>query len=335
MPLSIGILGAAGIAPAAVIRPARRRDDGTAVVAVASRRGAPEAYAQEHGIARAHGSYEALLADPAVDLVYNALPPSDHAEWTIAALEADHDVLCEKPFTMDAAEAQQVVDAAARTGRRVIEAFHDFYHPLQAEVRAVVASGRLGRVHRATARFDGANPYSPDSLRHVPELGGGALMDLGCYPVHWLRTVLGEPEVVSATFAPNPLGVDLSIDAELAFASGATASLGASMADDVTLRADLVVEGDAGRLTATNLVFPSAGHSLVLEGGGVDRAWTVAGRTTYDHQLDAVVDAVTTGRTLPTEGADYVANMVAIDAIYAAAGVPRPGHTATVERTGR
>ncbi len=324
MPLSIGILGAAGIAPAAVIRPARRRDDGTAVVAVASRRGAPEAYAHEHGIARAHGSYEALLADPAVDLVYNALPPSDHAEWTIAALEAGLDVLCEKPFTMDAAQAEQVAAAAERTGRRVIEAFHDFYHPLQAEIRAVVQGGRLGRVHRATARFDAANPYAPDSLRHVPELGGGALMDLGCYPVHWLRTVLGEPEVVSATFAPNPLGVDLSIDAELAFASGATASLGASMADDVTLRADLVVEGDGGRLTATNLVFPSAGHSLVLEGGGVDRAWTVAGRTTYDHQLDAVVEGLASGAPLPTEGEDSIRTMRVIDAVYAAAGVPRP-----------
>jgi predicted dehydrogenase len=289
VPLSIGILGAAGIAPAAVIRPAHRRDDGTAVVAVASRRGRPEAYAREHGIATAHESYEALLADPAVDLVYNALPPSAHAEWTIAALEAGKDVLCEKPFTMSAAEAEQVVAAADRTGHRVIEAFHDFYHPLQAAVRDLVGSGRLGAVRRASAVFDGANPYSPDSIRHVPALGGGALMDLGCYPVHWLRSLFGEPQVRSASFVPNPLGVDLSITAALEFGSGVVATLESSMADDVTLRSDLEIEGDDGLLVVRNLVFPSQGHSIRLEQDGLSREWTVAGETTYDHQLAAVV----------------------------------------------
>ncbi|WBM79998.1 Gfo/Idh/MocA family oxidoreductase [Cryobacterium breve] len=133
--LRIGILGAAGIAPAAIIRPARRRTD-VVIAAVASRRAsAAAAYALEHGIERSYGDYRALLADPDIDLVYVALPPSEHAEWSIAALEAGKDVLCEKPFAMNATEAGRMRRVAAETGQRLIEAFHDRYHPLSLETR--------------------------------------------------------------------------------------------------------------------------------------------------------------------------------------------------------
>ncbi len=321
MATRIGVLGAAGIAPAAVIRPAMRRSDAE-VVAVASRRDAG-AYAAKHRIARAFGSYEALLADPEIDLVYNALPPSAHAEWSIAALEAGKDVLCEKPFTMDAAEAEQVVATAARTGHRVIEAFHDHYHPLQGWVRRFLASGTIGRPRTVEAVFDGANPFDPASIRHAPELGGGALMDLGCYPVHWVRSLFGEPDVTGAEATRNPLGADLTIRADLAFRSGVTGAIAASMAPDVTLRSDLTVQGERGTLTVRNLVFPSQGHSIRVEIDGLPSAFTVGGRETYDHQLDAVLDGLRTGAPLPTEGADPIANMRAIDAIYAAAGFER------------
>ena len=124
MPTVIGILGAAGIAPSALLRPARRRDD-VVVAAVASRRSA-RGYADRFAIERAYDSYEELLADPDLDLVYNALPPALHARWSIAALEAGLHVLCEKPFSMNAAEAEQVVEAAERSGKRAIEAFHGY-----------------------------------------------------------------------------------------------------------------------------------------------------------------------------------------------------------------
>jgi predicted dehydrogenase len=133
----LGLLSAAGIAPSAVLRPAARRDD-VVVGAVAARHGA-RAYADRFGIERAYDGYDALLADPDVEVVYNALPPSLHARWTIAALEAGKHVLCEKPFTMDAAQAEEVVAAAERHGRRAIEAFHDHYHPLSAWVRDFLA----------------------------------------------------------------------------------------------------------------------------------------------------------------------------------------------------
>ena len=250
MPTVIGILGAAGIAPAAVLRPALRRDD-VVVAAVASRRDA-RGYADRFGIERAYDSYEKLLADPGVDLVYNALPPSLHAVWSIAALAAGKHVLCEKPFTMNAAEAERVVEAAERSGRRAIEAFHDHYHPLSGWVRRFLAEHGLGTVRRIEAVFTGATPFDPASIRHDPALGGGALMDLGCYPIHWLRAALGaEPEVRRAKARLNPLGADLEIEADLEFPGGVAARVFASMAEGVALASTLHVEGERGCCTST------------------------------------------------------------------------------------
>jgi predicted dehydrogenase len=321
VPTVIGILGAAGIAPAAVLRPALRRDD-VVVVAVASRRDA-RGYADRFGIERAYDSYEKLLADPDVDLVYNALPPSLHAPWSIAALAAAKHVLCEKPFTTNAAEAERVVEAAERSGRRAIEAFHDHYHPLSGWVRRFLAEDGLGAVHHFEAVFTGATPFDPASVRHDPALGGGALMDLGCYPIHWLRAALGaEPEVLRAKARLNPIGADLEIEADLEFAGRVTARVFASMAEDVALASTLHVEGERGTLHVDNLVFPTQGHSIATDIDGVPRRRTVAGEETYDHQLAAVVDALVSGDPLPTEGRDPVRNMRVIDAVYAAAGVP-------------
>jgi predicted dehydrogenase len=322
MTTRIGLLGAAGIAGAAVLLPVRRRDD--VVVAAVASRSASQAYASSHGIPRAYDSYEELLADPDLDLIYNALPPSMHAQWTIAALEAGKDVLCEKPFTMNAAQARRVVAAAASTGRRVIEAFHDHYHPLSATIRQVVADGVLGPIRSASAVFDGSNPYVEGTLRHEPHLGGGALMDLGCYPVHWLRSLFaGTPVVTSAAADRNPSGADISMRADLVFPGDVVAVVSASMVEGVTLKSDLVLVGDNGTLTVDNIVFPSAGHSIRLELDGVPFVSTVAGRTTYDHQLAAVLDGLRDGTALPTEGEDSIGTMTVIDAIYEAADFDR------------
>lgn len=321
MPTVTGILGAAGIAPAALLRPALRRDD-VVVAAVASRRGAL-AYADRYGIERAYNSYEELLADPDLDLVYNALPPSLHARWSIAALEAGKHVLCEKPFTMNAAEAERVIEVAERSGRRAIEAFHDHYHPLSGWVRRFLAEGGLGTPRRAEAVFTGATPFDPASIRHDPALGGGALMDLGCYPIHWLRAALAaEPQVRWAQARLNPLGADVEMEADLEFPGGVAARVSASMAEGVALSSTLTVEGQLGVLHVDNLVFPSQGHSIETDIDGMPRRQTVAGEETYDHQLAAVIEALASGRPLPTEGRDTVGNMRVIDAVYAAAGVP-------------
>ncbi|GAA1917620.1 Gfo/Idh/MocA family oxidoreductase [Microbacterium aoyamense] len=326
--IRIGILGAAGIAPQALIHPVRRRSD-MEVIAIAARslESAAE-YARVHGIPRAYDGYDALLAADDIDLVYVALPPSEHIRWSIAALETGKDVLCEKPISMDAAQARSAAAVATRTGRHLIEAFHDHYHPLTAAVKEVIDSGALGKIVSIAASFTADNPYSPTSIRHVPELGGGALMDLGCYPVHWLRELGGaEPIVMGATYTPNELGADITIDAQLRFDTGphadATGSLHASMAPGVSFRAPVFVTGERGTLSVDNLVLPHLGHSVRTVIDGVTRTWTVAGRETYDHELDAVVRALETGEPADTEGDDYVATMEVIDAIYAAANVKR------------
>lgn len=282
------------------------------------------AYASEHTIPRAYGDYAALLADADIDLVYVALPPSQHARWSIAALEAGKNVLCEKPFAMSGDEAQRMTTAAADTGLRLIEAFHDRYHPLSTEVDGIVASGRLGEITSIHGDFSASIAFDPASIRHDPAVGGGSLMDLGCYPVHWVRAAMNtEPEIMDATGTVNSLGADLSMDASLRFASGATGRISCTMVDGTALNSSLDIVGTLGTLHVDNMVFPSKGHTLSETRDGVTRNWTVGGLETYDHQLKAVVTALESGERLPTEGIDSIANMRAIDAIYAAAGFDR------------
>lgn len=319
--LKIGILGAAAIAPAAIIDPVRRRSD-VEVTAVASRGiERARAFAAQHDIPTAYGSYEELLADPAIDLVYVALPPSAHAEWSIAALHAGKDVLCEKPFALNGAEARLMVDAAAATGRRLVEAFHDHYHPLAA--RTKVLAGTLGRLTSVEGVFTFRNPFEPGALRHEPALGGGAMMDLGVYPLHQIRHLLDEEPVRTVAVARlNPAGADESIEAELTFPSGVTGLLRASMSADVENWIRVV--GERGELRVNGVVFPSKGHSISYTLDGIERTETVAGRSTYDHQLEALLAGLAGGQPMPTEGDDSVANMNAVDRIYEAAGVRRP-----------
>ena len=318
----IGILGAAGIAPQAIIEPARRRDD-VIVHAVASRRpGAAAEYAKKHRIAVAYDGYEALLADPAIHVVYNALPPSEHARWSIAALKAGKHVLCEKPFAMNAAEATKMVAAAQAAKRLLIEAFHDQHHPVFGHLMALKQGGTLGKIKTVKAEFAVTIPFDPKSIRHDPAAGGGALMDLGCYPVHWVRAFLGEePDfVVAASGTRNPLGVDESITATLRFPSGILADVSCGMAKGTPFKALLTVQCEHGSVEIENPVLPHRGHSIRERLNGGFRHHTVAGGTSYDFQLQALLD-VLSGRATPLSGgADSIGNMAVIDAIYEKAG---------------
>ncbi len=175
------------------------------------------------------------MRDGGVDLVYNALPPAGHAQWTIAALEAGKDVLCEKPFAMNAAQVRRMNDAAARSGKYLVEAFHYRHHAVMQRAVAIARSGELGTLTSAEAFFEVPIPYRAGELRWTREQGGGALMDLGCYPVHTLRAVLGgEPKVLSAECVLEH-GVDVSTRAALDFA-GVAATLSCSMKRSVSAR---------------------------------------------------------------------------------------------------
>jgi predicted dehydrogenase len=318
----VGILGAAGIAPQAMIEPARRRSD-LVVQAVASRRpGVAAEYAKKHKIPVAHEGYEALLADPEIDLVYNALPPSEHAKWSIAALEAGKHVLSEKPFAMNEAEARDMVGASERTGRHLIEGFHDRFHPAFQHLLQLRDSGAMGKIKTIKAEFSVTIPFDPKNIRHDPEAGGGALMDLGCYPVHWVRLLAGEePDIlVAATGTRTQLGVDESIVATLRFPSGIFGDVSCGMAKGTPFKALITVLCDTGSVELENPVLPHRGHSIRERLNGGFRHHTVGGGTTFDFQLQALVD-VLDGKAAPVNGgADAIGNMAVIDSIYEKAG---------------
>jgi predicted dehydrogenase len=317
-PVRIGILGAARIAKLAVVDPAKGRGD-VRLAAVAARD--PEraaAYAVKFGFERSLGDYQALIDDPDIDAIYNALPPSRHADLTIAALEAGKAVLCEKPFAMNAAEARAMTDAAQRTGRLLMEGFHYRYHPMFAAVLAIVRSGELGTIRRIEAISEVPTPDGPGQIRYDPALGAGVLMDLGTYCVHLCRTLTGEePRVAAAQSRLTSGGVDVRTTATLAFPGGVEAAITCSFEDGP--RASLTVEGDDGRLVALNPLLPQYGNRLTVLAGGEERTQTFARDPTYGFQLAALVDAVRGGPAPPTSGADCVAQMTAIDAIRGAA----------------
>lgn len=325
--IRIGILGAGKIAPKALIPQVKRRED-CRVVAIAARdSGRATLFAGEHGIPEVVESYEALITRPDIDLIYNALPPHRHADLSIAALEAGKHVLCEKPFAMNAQEARRMTAAAERAGKHLIEAFHYRFHPMFLDILEKVRSGAIGRLCAMKADFSVRIPYAPEELRHRPDLGGGALMDLGCYPLHWLRTLAGsEPRLVSTRMEEGTPGIDLLTEAELEFPGGVPAQLRTSMKPDQKFKALLAIKGSEGILRATNPIHPSFGNSISIQRGGEITRYSVAGETTYDYQLAHLLDVIA-GRAAPlTGGADAVANMAMIDAIYAEGGLKARGN---------
>ncbi len=323
----IGVLGAARITPDALIKPARAVDE-VEVVAVAARDTVrAREFATKHGIAHVHAGYEDLIADPAIDAVYNPLPNSHHGPWTLRAIAAGKHVLCEKPFTANGAEAEVVAAAAAAAPSLVVmEAFHYRYHPLTARILELIADGAVGTVRRVQAAM--CFPlYKRSDIRWQLGLAGGALMDAGCYPVHLVRTLAGaEPEVMRAAAKVRSPGVDRYIRSELRFADGRTGRVTAAMWSARLLDLSARVVGDKGEIRVINPYVPHRFHRLKVNG----RRERVRGEPTYTHQLRAFAAAVLRGAPTLTPPADAVANMKMIDAIYRAAGLDcRPALTSS------
>jgi len=326
-PLRIGILGAARVAAYALIQPARANGR-VSVAAVAARDPArAKAYAAEHGITRVHESYEGLICDPELDLVYVATPPCMHAEQAIAAINAGKAVLVEKPFAMNASQARAVFALAAQRGVSVFEAMHSPHHMLFGRVLEIVTSGEIGQVRHIDAEF--GVPIAPDDpIRWRADLGGGALMDLGVYPLAWVRRLAGEAFFVTqATAEIDSAGADASFGARLQFASGITAEVRSSMRQ-AEPSARLVVEGTRGRLEAINPLAPQLGHALNVMTADATRTESFAtAPSTYESQLLAVCTTLLDGQPFPFPADDYVQSMKAIDAvsaiIHGVAGAPQ------------
>lgn len=320
-PLRIGVLGAARITPMALLRPARQVPEAT-IAAVAARDPArARAHAAKHGIPRVHESYAALIADPELDAVYNPLPNSHHAEWTIRALEAGKHVLCEKPLASNAEEARQMAAAAERSGRRLVEAFHWRFHPLAARMRAVIDSRVLGRLRHVEATMCIPLPL-PNDIRYDFALAGGATMDVGCYTISVVRFLAGaEPTVLSAEARLARPRVDRWMRAELAFPDGVTGRVTCSLFSTSLVKLQAIVRGELGEMRVFNPFAPHFYNRLSIRtAAGITRE-RVAGDATYTHQLRAFVAAVRGDAPTPTDPPHAIANMEVIDAVYEKAGL--------------
>jgi predicted dehydrogenase len=230
----------------ALIRPAQS-SKGVSVTAVAARdRKRAQAFAKKQGVAKVHDDYPSLLADPDIDAVYNPLPNGLHAEWTLKALAAGKHVLCEKPFTSNAREAEEVHEAAEKSGRVVMEAFHYRYHPLARRLRDLVASGELGQLRYIETWMCIPLPL-PGDIRYRLDLAGGATMDTGCYAIHLARTISGEePQVVSAKAKLASEGVDRAMTAEVRYPSGAEGRINCSLWSSKLAKIAAVVKLEGG-----------------------------------------------------------------------------------------
>jgi len=320
----VGILGAAKIAPKALIAPARDNPEFRVVAVAARDKGRAKIFAEENGIPFVADGYSALIARDDIDLVYNALPPAGHLPWSIEAVKSGKAVLCEKPFSLTASQARMMVSAAAEAKQPLIEAFHYRFHKILRRAFAIAASGELGQLIDAEAMFDAPIAYRPNELRWIVTQGGGALMDLGCYCVHALRTLAGEPKIKRATCTVEH-GVDAVTRADLVFPNGMTARLGTSMKAE--FRATLRVMGEKGSLDISNFLAPQMGCRFTVKIDGKSREEPVEGPSTYAAQLAHVGDVLLRGAVPLTGGTDAIANMACIEAIYAAAGFKRPFET--------
>jgi predicted dehydrogenase len=241
MTLRIGILGAAKIAGSFMV--GAKASSRAAVVAIASRdRARAEAFARHHGIPRAYG-YAELLADREVDAIYNPLPNALHAEWSIAAARAGKHVLCEKPLAVTLAEAQAMFAAADAHGVLLVEAFPYLFQPQTLEIERLIASGAIGSVRTMFAAF-GFTMADPANIRLDARLGGGALMDAGCYPVSLARQVFGTRPVRVTAIARWHNGVDQTLATTLEYPGGGIAQISCSFDTAVYRRA--IIAGTGG-----------------------------------------------------------------------------------------
>ena len=321
-----GILSTADIARTKAI-PGIRRADRCRIVAIASRDLArAEAAAAEAGIPAAHGSYEALLADPHLDAVYIPLPNHLHATWTIEAARAGKHVLCEKPVALTSGDAQRMVDACREAGVHFMEAFMYRLHPSWLAVRDLVGSGRIGRLTAVQSWFSYFND-DPADIRNLRAAGGGALMDIGCYSINLSRMLFGgEPVRVEASLRRDPVsGVDIVTSALLEFAEGGIASFTCSIRTEPDQRVHIY--GTEGRIAIGipfNIPPDRPTHVSVTHGGEPPVAphtetLSFATADPYGVEAQAFAEAVLDGRPEPTPPEDGVANMRVLEWIAAAA----------------
>jgi len=319
-----GILGAARIAVKHVI-PAIEASGHSRIEAVASRdRAAAERVAAQFGIPRACGSYEALLVDPKIDAVYIPLPNHLHVPWSLRAIDAGKHVLCEKPIGLTAAEASRLAAAASRSSRlKVMEAFMYRFHPQWQRARELVSEGAIGNVRAIHTWFSYFN-VDPTNVRNMKDIGGGALMDIGCYGISVARFITGrEPRRVSAISDIDPtFGTDRLTTAILDFGD----AIGSfTSATQIGRHQHVDIGGSDGTIEIEIPFNPPIDRrcTIVLRRGDRVEPIALERANQYERQFAAFSCAVLADQPVPTPLADAVANMQVIDAIRESAASNR------------
>ena len=313
--MRLGLLSTANINRAILAGAAKT--DRVDVVAVGSRDAErAEAYAAEHGLATAHSSYQALLADPDVEAVYISLPNGMHHEWTMQALAAGKHVLCEKPFTRHPGEAEEAFDAADAAGLVLAEAFMYRHHPQTAAVARLVADGAVGRLCAVKATFT-FPLHDLSDVRALPELDGGALMDVGCYCVSGIRLLAGEPEHVRGEQVTGTTGIDMAFHGTLRCADDVVGQFEASFRSPQ--RQSLEAVGETGVLVVEAPWRLDWGGSVTVRRDGETEVVEVEGADSYTRELENLADAIEGGAPALLGRADAVGQARVIDALYRSA----------------
>jgi len=313
-----GIIGGAKIAREWMV-PAIQESGSAEVVAIASRDQArADVFAQNAGIPVAFGSYEELLADPGIDAVYISLPNHLHVPWSIRAIETGKHVLCEKPIGLDAGEARLLLDAAASSKNLlVMEAFMYRFHPQWERVRRLINDGELGEIKHVQASFTYHNT-DPENVRNKPGMGGGGLMDIGCYCISAARFVFGEePHRVVGNLDWDPqFEIDRHASGMLDFGSG-MATFHCSTQSNLSQMVKVI--GDRGTVLVINPFFNRAEDPsrLIVHRQQSVEVIAIGHHNHYVLQVEAFSRAALAGESEPTPLKDAVANMKVIDAVFA------------------
>jgi predicted dehydrogenase len=322
-PLRWGLLGAARINRSII--PALRESARNELVAVASRDPAKAAgYAREWGIPRTFGRYEDMLADGEIDVVYNPLPNSLHAEWTIRAARAGKHVLCEKPLAVSVEEADAIAAAARETRVVVAEGLMYRHQNLTREVRGMVERGMLGELRVVRGCFTFPLTREGD-VRLDPSLGGGCLWDLGVYPISYARMMIGsEPVEAFGWQTRGPTGVDVAFAGQLRFPAGVVLQCDTSFR--AAFRRDVEIVGSEASLFVPNPFKPGPSEPVHLVRG--DERQTIhvegGGAHLYLGEVEDLADAVRLGRAPAVSLADSRGTVAAIAALLASARDGRP-----------
>ncbi|GAA3407227.1 Gfo/Idh/MocA family protein [Paenibacillus hodogayensis] len=312
-----GIIGCANIAIGSVI-PGIRQSKRGEVVAIASR-GEEKAKqtAEKLGIPKAYGSYEAILEDPDIDAVYIPLPNNLHKEWTIRAAQAGKHILCEKPFSIDAAEAEEMVAACAEHGVKLAEAFMYRHHPRYAKIKEIIASGEIGTIRGIHGAFTFNSSRNTTNFRNDVSMGGGSIYDIGVYPISAARLLLGsEPEAatVHAMFSPEHGGVDMMASGLLEFPGSVALTFDCAMW--AASRNTLEVLGTDGRIELPSAFVCRPDEEPVFYVTTKDgrREERTEPMNQYSLQADDLAASVLDGAPLAFDPFDTVLNMRVVDA---------------------